>query len=516
MNIEELRSHLKSLPKLADKGRDERKRKAKSDFKFFVQTYFPHHVTQPETSQYRRFIYKDIHKLRNIPKLLFFVYRGGAKTTLLSRVYPLWKIVRDETRNCVEISATSDQAEETIEFLKVELEENENLIADFDIIKGSKWQTDEFVVKVEGRLHKVKGYGSGKKIRGANFLSRRPDLIILDDIENDENVESKTQRDKMWRWFKRAILRLPDRTKPYQILVLGTLMHNDAVLKRISDRKDFTTYSFELVKSFPENMHLWENLYEMEDRDKAFRIFQKHRKTYMKGYMLEDTNIEPFSIMMEYFEDKESFFSEFQNKATSHEGAILADFQTYDGLPDDLVFYMGVDPALGKKTGALFGIVVVGRSPSQKRLYTVYAKGFKLSPSALIKKIVEVHLMYQPKGIAFETVQFQEFYKDKVKEYALENNVYLPVIPVKTSQNKDVRISSLSPYITDGTLTFNKNDHQLIEELLTYPKAAHVDILDTLEMAFRLAVKSSFDYDAFKKATSRKRKQLKKIKEKNL
>ena len=41
---QELKSYLKSLPRLSDKGKEDRAKKAKEDFYFAVQPYFSHYV----------------------------------------------------------------------------------------------------------------------------------------------------------------------------------------------------------------------------------------------------------------------------------------------------------------------------------------------------------------------------------------------------------------------------------------------------------------------------------------
>ncbi|SPW34055.1 Uncharacterised protein [Edwardsiella tarda] len=51
---------------------------------------------------------------------------------------------------------------------------------------------------------KITVAGSGKKLRGLRHGPYRPDLILLDDIENDENVRSPEQRDKLDSWLKKT------------------------------------------------------------------------------------------------------------------------------------------------------------------------------------------------------------------------------------------------------------------------------------------------------------------------
>lgn len=512
MRVEELKAYLKSLPKLADKDRDKRIKKAKEDFYFFVKTYLSHHVSPKETSEFRQFIYDNIKDLiEKHDKLLFLAYRGSAKTTLIARLLTMWQAIRGAANYPIIISNTIDVAQNSLEFLKVEFEENSNLIADFNIIQGDVWQMEEFTLKIDNRPVKFKAFGSGKKIRGENYLGSRPDFIVLDDIENDENVQSKTQRDKLEKWFTKAIMWLPSRTKHSPIIVVGTLLHHDAVLARLSKRKDFTCFNFPLVKSFPKNIQIWESLYNEPSREKAYKIYLNNKKLYDKGFLLDNEEISKFEIMMSYFEDKDSFFSEFQNQPLSKDNAPLAEHYFYQDLPDDLVFAIGVDPAMGKKDGDRFGIAVVGRSNKQKRFYCVFAKGYKLKPSMMISKIIEIFYIYRPRYIVIETIAYQEFLKDVLKSTAQEKGIYLPIVEVKHKVNKEIRITSLAPYVNEGTLLFNQSDHQLIEEMLTFPKGATDDIIDAVEMAFKQLAVSSFDYKSFKQAINEKRDKLRRI-----
>lgn len=513
MDLKELQAHLKNLPHLADKDRDKRVAKALKNFKYFVKTYFPHHIeyTKREYSEFRNFVYSDIDNLIDEYRLLLFlVYRGGAKTTLFARLLTLWAIAKRDKRFIVIISNSLDVAQNSIELIKTEIEENQNFRVDFEIKEGDTWQSAEIVISSKDTLIKVKAFGAGKRIRGENFLGARPDLIILDDIENDENVESKTQRDKLYKQFTKAILKLPSRqNSKFNIIIIGTLLHYDAVLKRIKDRRDVKSFEFALVNSFPSNMEAWEELYKLE-RKQALREYNSNKKIYNEGYLLDDERLDKFSIMMEYFEDKESFLSEYQHIALSSENALFSEYSTFETIPNDLVYYMGIDPALGKAKGDYSAISIIGKSNQTKNFYTIYSKGFKIHPNRLIEKIIELYLSFKPLKVVVETVAFQEFFKDILKENSTKHNIFLPIVEKKNRVNKELRIDSLSPYIESGTLLINPNEHLLIEELLTYPKSAHDDLLDSLEMAFGEANNSFADLKKFQKAIKREFKIFKK------
>lgn len=103
-------------------------------------------------------------------------------------------------------------------------------------------------------------------------------------------------------------------------------------------------------------------------------------------------------------------------------------------------------------------------------------------------------------------MQFQEFFKDTLKKEALQRGLFLRIRELKNSIAKEIRIDGLAPYIADGTILINSGSHLLAEELDTYPKSAHDDLLDSLEMAFRVANTSRVDYGALNKLMTKKRK----------
>ena len=92
--------------------------------------------------------------------------------------------------------------------------------------------------------------------------------------------------------------------------------------------------------------------------------------------------------------------------------------------------------------------------------------------------------------------------------------LHLPIVPLKNSANKELRIDSISPLVNNHTILIDKKSLLLIDELDTYPKSAHDDGLDSVEMAYRIAKKPAFDYkEAYRhlKNKESKNKALKKL-----
>lgn len=523
--MNELKNYLQSLPRLNDKDSSTRFKRASSDFRYFVQTYLGHHIgidthdtahrvylyaqsniarkrtlesvernctnTSPETSIFRKWVYEELPQL-NEHKIIIKAYRGAAKTTLISRLFSLWQILNGSKRYCILISSTLDLAKEGIDLIKTELEDNINLKEDFKLKIGDVWNNEEVVFSVNGAHCKIKSFGAGKKIRGTNFLSIRPDLIICDDIENDENIESKSQRDKLYKWFNKAILKLPSRLNPhYQILVVGTTLHYDSLLQRIANRNDFFAVSFPLVITFPTNID--------ELNKENLQSFKP------KGLKLDDKNADVKAILSDYLEDSASFYSEFQNLPLDKENAPLSTYSTYEVLPLNIdCITIGIDPSMGKARGDYFGLSALFYCKKDKRLYGS-AQGYKITPDKMIEKIIAYYLRLNKIAphisIACEEIAFQEFFKNTLSAKMRQLGLFAPIVGIRNTAHKSIRLDSLSPLLSQGELVIDTNALLLREELDTYPKCAHDDLLDSIDIALQAFNKGAkTNYKAINKA----------------
>jgi len=80
---------------------------------------------------------------------------------------------------------------------------------------GVKWAEEDIVTTTGIR---ISARGAGQSLRGLRQRAARPDLVIVDDLENDQDVENAESREKLLRWVKRAVLNLG---KNCQFLFIG-------------------------------------------------------------------------------------------------------------------------------------------------------------------------------------------------------------------------------------------------------------------------------------------------------
>jgi len=76
--------------------------------------------------------------------------------------------------------------------------------------------------------------GAGQQVRGILYGDNRPDLIIVDDLEDAESVRSDEQRAKTKAWFFEDVINSINRSrKDWKIVVIGTLLHEDSLLANL-------------------------------------------------------------------------------------------------------------------------------------------------------------------------------------------------------------------------------------------------------------------------------------------
>ena len=207
--------------------------------------------------------------------------RGHAKSTNFTFKDTLHAIVYQYKHYPIILSDSSDQAEGFLTDIKTELEENRNIIEDFGVLKGKVWKTGVILTSTD---IKVEAIGSGKKIRGRRHRNWRPDLIVLDDIENDENVNTPDQRKKLENWFYKAVSKAGDTYT--DIVYIGTILHYDSLLSKVLKNPEYHCVKYRGVISFSDNHKLWnawETIYtNLENENRQEDVRSSLRRTERK------------------------------------------------------------------------------------------------------------------------------------------------------------------------------------------------------------------------------------------
>lgn len=471
-----------------------------SGYDFFVSTYFPHYIRHASRSQLHNYLFERLPQIVASPEGendAIAAPRGEAKSTLVSQLFVLWCIIRGIKHYPVIVMDSIDQAYPMLEAIKAELLYNPRLRHDFpDVcVQGRVWQMGTIVT---ANNIKVTVAGSGKKLRGLRHGPYRPDLVILDDIENDENVQSPEQRDKLDNWLKKTVLPLGEAGGKTDVVYIGTILHYDSVLSRTLNNPMWRTARFKAVIRWPDNMKLWETWEEYirnEEPETAALFYAANEAAMLQGAVVSWAARPLLTLMKIRVRDGHGTFdSEYQNDPVSGEDAIFAAEGVLKFWVEEVrewIFFGSCDPSLGK-----FGnnrrdpsaILVGGFNPYTGILDVVVADIRRRVPDKIIADIIKYQKLYGCIAWAFESVQFQEFLRQVLVTESAKLGVPVPAVPVIPSTDKILRIESLQPHCANGLIRLNNSQSTLLDQLRHFPKADHDDGPDALQMLWALAV----------------------------
>jgi predicted phage terminase large subunit-like protein len=344
-----------------------------------------------------------------------------------------------------------------MESIKLELENNERILEDFGDQRGKVWTGRKIVLNNGNALAVL---GAKQSIRGIKDRYRRPTHVICDDLLKDDEVESASRREFLYKWFKRVVLNLG---KDALIGVVNTIMHPDDLPSRLKQEikegqlKDWVCLW--LAAKDASGRPIWPERWSLED------LARKEEELGTEVYATEMDN-NPLPEASKKFRREWFVYYEVGDLDLSELNVVCA-----------------VDPATGAEAGDYTAVVVIGAPKRGQPIFVLEAWAERCSDMELIKKLVDVHRTFRPKVILFEEQNFQKIYKNLcIREVYQQHKVRLPVQGVRQSTKKALRIASLSPLVEAGIIRFRKHQKLLLEQLEYFPKG-HDDLPDALEMA---------------------------------
>lgn len=474
----------------------ERRAKAHADYGYFVDTYFPHYVRSPHKSELHKYLFARLPEIVASDKSetdAIAAPRGEAKSTLVSQLFVLWCLVTARKRYAVIVMDSIDQAYPMLEAIKAELEFNPRLMMDFPEAcgQGRVWQAGTIVTANNA---KVQVAGSGKKLRGLRHGPYRPDLCVLDDIENDEQVRNPDQRDKLQSWLTKTVLPLGGAGAKYDVVYIGTILHYDSVLNRVLANKLWRTAKFKALLQWPDRMDLWdrwEELLRNEGEALADLYYAAHQALMEAGAACSWAARPLLALMKIRARDgHDTFDSEYQNDPVAGDNAPFANcINFWVNRLDDWLFFGACDPSLGKAGAGRdpSALLVGGFNRATGVLDVVEAAIKKRLPDRIIEDVIAFQRQYRCLVWGIETVQFQAFLYSELVKRGAAAGVPVPARAITPHADKELRIESLQPHCVNGLIRLHPSQATLIDQLRHFPKADHDDGPDALHMLWMIA-----------------------------
>lgn len=444
------------------KDRFVRRDVVRNKFEFFFPIYF-HKYVKYRTAPFQEEIFRILEDI-TIKLAVIVAFRGSAKSTIITTAYVLWSILGIQQKKfIIIIGQTEQKARQYLMNIKSELENNELLKKDlgpFDE-ERNQWGATALIIK---KLNaKIVISSTEQNIRGLRHGENRPDLIILDDVEDTQSVRNQGNRNKLFNWFASEVV--PAGAENTRVFLVGNLLHDDSLVKRIQKKITLGEVSG-IYREFPilngDGSSAWAGRYpDME------AITEEKRKVmseavWSREYLLKIIDEDTQVIKREWI-------------------------KYYDGLPPEpnfhTMFAIGVDLAISKEQTADYTAIIPVQMQSkwdeQMRIYVL--------PSVINRRMTSLETIEAIKAVSDSIV-------DEPKIY-VESNGFQETIPqflkdqrydaegVKSVGDKFSRLSAVSFLFQSGRVLFPREGcEDLINQLLGFGTEKNDDMVDAMSL----------------------------------
>lgn len=251
----------------------------RTDAEFFIEFFLAEQLDMPVPEFHKEIwsLLTDTEKER----VLLAIPRDHAKTTL-AKLVVIWYWLFTNHRFCAYLSNTAPIAKGACRDIIAFITENQNFIGVFGKPKIIKQSENEglwlFELHVPGRGIKkcaLRALGQGQQMRGINIDNQRPDIAVVDDVEDNENTESENQQKKLDRWMFGPFLKALARRK--KILWLGNMLTKTSLLARLSRAPKWNPVVFGSIVKDTESgsfRPLWPEKWTMPDLIDDFKEYR--------------------------------------------------------------------------------------------------------------------------------------------------------------------------------------------------------------------------------------------------
>lgn len=421
---------------------------------FLLDTYDNSHAT-PQ-------FHRDLWSLftSRVKKVVISAPRGHGKTTAGTHAYALAAVLFGQVDYVLLVGATEGMAAQLLSNIKVELTENKDLIDAFTIQTVVSNET-EFVGRVRGREFCIVVRGAYQKVRGLLWRQKRPELILVDDLEEDEAVESADRRDKLSKWFANALMQCGgDRTI---FRVVGTILHLDSQLQRLLRDDTWTARKFAAHADFDDfSQILWPEKFP-EERLQEIRqsyVNQGNASGYSQEYLSN-----PIAVADAYFR-KEDFLP-----------------MRPEDFASNKTYYIGVDMALSLKKRADYTAFVVAGMDPMGILHFVDCICARMDSIEIINKMFQLYAQYKPVAFILGKDHISGALGPVLYSEMRARGAYfeLDTTSVRSNADKRTQAQSIKARLRSQGCRFDKEASWFApyqQELLSFDKGVHDDRVD--------------------------------------
>jgi len=444
-----------------------RKELVRKKLEYFFPVYFHRYMKYP-TAEFQKEIF-EILENKAIKLAVICAFRGSAKSTIITTSYVLWSILGTQQCKFIVICGQTEQkARLYLQNIKEELLHNDLLKKDLGPFTEERNNLGNATALIIKKLNvKIMISSVEQSIRGMRHGEYRPDLIILDDIEDTDSVKTKSGRDKAFDWLTGEVI--PAGDKSTRIIAVGNLLHEDSLLKRLQKKIDSNemTHMNAVYREYPiideKGNALWPGKYPTPDDVDAEKQKTMSETAWYREYLLKIISTEEQIVQPEWI-------------------------QFYNTMPTCGLrrIAIGIDLAVSQKESADYTAMVIGYVYGYGKNMKIYIQPKPINEkitfpvqTEMIKSLIATEKRkYHSVKIYIEDVGYQ-----KALVQVFESGKY-DVEGVPTGRNsKGTRLRLTTPLIKDGVVLFPEQGcEELIMQLTGFGKEIHDDLADAFSI----------------------------------
>lgn len=413
--------------------------------------------------------------------------RGHAKSTAISFSYTLASLLFREKQFVIIVSDSEFQASMFLAQIKQALQDNEDIINLFHIKRNEKGivefeketETDIIVATEDGHKFRIIAKGSEQKMRGLLWNGKRPDMMILDDMESDEQVMNKERRDKFRRWFYGALI--PALSENGTIRYVGTILHQDAMLEQLMPKVGGNYVVEEPLKMYKTKYAgFWHTVKYRAHSEDWTEILWPDRWSKEK---LKEVKQEYIQMGL-----SDKYSQEYLNIPIDEATAFFKRSDFIAETPDDkkklLNYYITGDLAISDRDRADYTVFKVGGMDEAGILHIKNVIRARMDGEEIVNTMIGLQKVYNPLAFGLEDMQVSKAIGPYLNRAMVESNVYINLIKMSPHRtDKLSRAQSIRARMRAGGVRFDKGAdwyQDLEDECINFPRGRHDDQVDTL------------------------------------
>lgn len=413
------------------------------DAEFFIQFFLEDELTFPVPN-----FHIDIFSLmikEGLDAFVCAIPRDHAKTTL-AKLSCVWYFLFSDFRFIVYLSNTATIAIPAVNDVATFLR-SENFRSVFGEIEWLVQQEGVgfYKFKFQGKLCILRALGAGQQVRGINVDNQRPQLAIVDDLEDNDNIATEQLFRKLKVWFYGPFKKCLDKFNN-KIIHLGNMISIKSLLHEHCESQFWHSrrYGCLLANGEP----LWPDAWPMDKLKKDFA-------EYTQAGMLDIWFAEMMNLPM-----------------AAGKGLIQADQIGYRPaiVPGDHEFgFITIDLAISEQTWAHKTVIAV-HVWNNSAWQIAETHGYVgIDPIALFAELIPICQRWQLRVVGIESVAYQASLQHVFRHLCVINQIQnMLFIPLPAAVRKVQRLAPWAGLIKSGEYFLTEGDFMCTQQLLSF------------------------------------------------